>query len=402
MIEIEELYKIYGSNPDKGLNLLQEGLHKEEIHEKTSQVVGVDDVSFKLEPREIFVVMGLSGSGKSTLLRCVNRLVEPTSGKIYVDMGDGRPTEITGLEKDELRRVRREKMSMVFQHFALLPYRTVIENTALGLKIQGQPENKRRRKAKEVLELVGLDQWADAKPPELSGGMRQRVGLARALATDAPVLLMDEPFSALDPLIRFNMQDELLRLQEELKRTVLFVTHDLGEALRVGRRIGIMNEGKIVQTDTPEQIVINPQTEYVSKFVENADPTDVVTAGKLVKVRSGQKQGNEGVHSFQFSDSRELICYLDEAGEPDGCKVDGNTKPITSVKTAGAELPSSPENEGADKIFAIDTQTTLREAIKVKRTSPFPLIILTEQGEFAGIIRDQDIFDGILKKNSET
>lgn len=399
MIEIEDLYKIYGSRPGVALELLRDGASKEEIHEKTSQVVGVDDVSFKLEPKEIFVVMGLSGSGKSTLLRCVNRLINPTSGKIFIDVGEGGPTEITGLGKKELRRVRREKMSMVFQHFALLPYRTVLENTGLGLKIKGQPEKQRKQEAKAVLDLVGLGKWADSKPPELSGGMRQRVGLARALATDAPVLLMDEPFSALDPLIRFNMQDELLRLQEELKRTILFVTHDLGEALRVGKRIAIMNEGKIVQTDTPEQIVINPQTEYVSKFVENADPTDVVTAEKLVKVNSSKVENQGLTHIYEFGDRRKMKCYLAEDEKMRKCLIDDAEMPINQVMD-DKDLPGRySDGVRLNEVFAIGKSTTLREAIRVKKISPFPLIVLSENETFAGIIRDEDIFNGILKEN---
>lgn len=399
MIEIEDLYKIYGSRPRVALELLRDGMTKEEIHEKTSQVVGVDDVSFKLEPKEIFVVMGLSGSGKSTLLRCVNRLINPTSGKIFIDVGEGAPIEITGLDKKELRRVRQEKMSMVFQHFALLPYRTVLENTALGLKIKGQPEKQRKQKAKEVLDLVGLGKWADSKPPELSGGMRQRVGLARALATDAPVLLMDEPFSALDPLIRFNMQDELLRLQKELKRTILFVTHDLGEALRVGKRIAIMNEGKIVQSDTPEQIVINPRTEYVSKFVENADPTDVVTAEKLVKVNSSKVKDQGLTHIYEFGDRRKMKCYLAEDEKMRKCLIDDAEMTINQVME-GEDLPGRySDGVRLNEVFAIGKSTTLREAIRVKKISPFPLIVLSENETFAGIIRDEDIFNGILKEN---
>lgn len=388
MIGVQNLYKIYGSSPSRALQMLDNGASKEDIRKETDQVVGVNDANFTLEPKEMFVVMGLSGSGKSTLLRCVNRLINPTKGKIFLDLGDGESTEVTSLNQDELLEVRREKISMVFQHFALLPYRTVLENAAFGLKIRNQSESERRRKAREVLEIVGLDKWCDSKPSELSGGMRQRVGLARALATDSPILLMDEPFSALDPLIRFNMQDELLRIQNEFRKTILFITHDLGEALRIGNRIAVMNNGEIIQIDTPEKIVTSPQTDYVSRFVKNADPTEVITAKELIKSKVSQFESSE-VFEEEFADGRTIKVFLTEEKKVWRCEVDG------------MEVPWKPPfgEEELNVIYTVTKTTTLKEVINEKKNSPFPLVVVSEDGTFSGIIKEEDIFKGILKEN---
>jgi glycine betaine/proline transport system ATP-binding protein len=281
LIRVEGVTKIFGPDPRSVLPLLEAGQGKSEIQAETGHVVGVYNVSFALEPGEVFVIMGLSGSGKSTLIRCINRLFEPTAGHIYFQHPDEGELDITRLSPDRLRELRRYHMSMVFQHFALFPHRTVLENAAYGLEVQGHPKAERQRRGREVLEMVGLADWGDAYPAELSGGMQQRVGLARGLATDARVLLMDEPFSALDPLIKVNMQQELKKIQQQLGRTILFITHDLDEAMRIGDHIAIMEEGEIVQLGTPEEILVNPRTEYVARFVEHADPTGVITAGTI-------------------------------------------------------------------------------------------------------------------------
>lgn len=274
-IRIENVVKIYGRSPrQQPLKMLRNGESKDDIFRRTKHVVGLNDVSFSIKRGEIFVVMGLSGSGKSTLIRCVNRLIEPTDGQIFV--GD---TEITNLNVPELRKLRRSSMAMVFQHFALFPHKTVGYNTAYGLYIRGDgDESSRRKRALEALKMVGLSEWIDHYPHNLSGGMQQRVGLARALATDADILLMDEAFSALDPLIRREMQDELLNLQETLQKTILFITHDLGEALRVGDRIAIMREGQVVQIGTPQEIVTEPADDYVAEFIADVDSGRVLTA----------------------------------------------------------------------------------------------------------------------------
>ncbi|NAP01465.1 betaine/proline/choline family ABC transporter ATP-binding protein, partial [Halomonas sp. MG34] len=253
VIEAKQLSKVFGKNPKQALKLLDKGASKEQILKETGNTVGVNRASFSVEAGEIFVIMGLSGSGKSTLVRLVNRLIEPTEGSLYID-GEN----LAGMDKKSLRRVRREKLSMVFQKFALFPFRTILENAEYGLEIQDVPKEERQKKATEALEMVGLGGYMHQKPNQLSGGMQQRVGLARALANDPEVLLMDEAFSALDPLIRKEMQDELLDLQTTMKKTILFITHDLDEALRLGDRIALMKDGSIVQIGTPEEILVNP------------------------------------------------------------------------------------------------------------------------------------------------
>ncbi len=278
IIKVKNLYKIYGKHPDKALKMLEEGHSKEKILSDIGQTVGLNNISFEVEPGEAFVVMGLSGSGKSTLIRCLNRLIDSTSGSIIINGKD-----ITKMHKKELNELRREKISMVFQSFAVFPHKTVLENAAYGLKIMGISQVEREKKAYEALEMVGLKGWEDFLPSNLSGGMQQRVGLARALATEPDILLMDEAFSALDPLIRKEMQTELLELQERMKKTIVFITHDLDEALRIGDRIALMKEGEIVQVGTPEEIMMSPATDYVEKFVEDVDRSRVLTAEMIMK-----------------------------------------------------------------------------------------------------------------------
>lgn len=266
-IRMEGVTKIFGRGDTKrARQLIEQGVSKDEIQEQTGQVVGVSDVSIEIDEGETFVVMGLSGSGKSTLIRCVNRLIEPTVGKVHIDGED-----VTAATKEKLLEIRRRKTGMVFQHFGLLPHRTVLENAAYGLKVSDVPEDERNEKAQEALDLVGLGQWGDYMPENLSGGMQQRVGLARALATDPDILLMDEAFSALDPLIKRQMQNELMQLQERVHKTILFITHDLNEALRIGDRIAIMDQGRIVQVGTPQEILTQPANQYVADFVHDVD-----------------------------------------------------------------------------------------------------------------------------------
>lgn len=277
-IVVENLYKIFGDAPERGLELLDQGLDKEAIQKQTGLTVAVQDAAFEVNDGEIFVVMGLSGSGKSTLVRMLNRLIEPTAGTILVDGRD-----VVNMGRDELVAFRLHTMSMVFQSFALMPHLSVLENAAFGLNLARVSPDRAAERARQALEQVGLAGWEDAYPGQLSGGMQQRVGLARALAIDPDILLMDEAFSALDPLIRTEMQDELLRLQKEHQRTVIFISHDLDEALRVGDRIAIMEGGRIVQVDTPDQILQNPANEYVQAFFRGVDPTSVISVGDIVR-----------------------------------------------------------------------------------------------------------------------
>jgi glycine betaine/proline transport system ATP-binding protein len=276
-IEVNNLYKIFGNKPQKALKKLKSGSTKQEVLEENNNTVGVNDASFEVKEGEIFVIMGLSGSGKSTLLRCINRLIEPTAGSIKVD-----GKEVMDFEKTELRKFREKEFGMVFQNFALLPHRTVLENAMFGLEIQNVEKTERVSRAKEALKAVGLDGWEDQHPEQLSGGMQQRVGLARALAVDPEILLMDEPFSALDPLIKKEMQNKLLDLYEEMERTILFITHDLDEALKLGDRIAIMKEGKIIQIGDHEEILTNATNDYVAEFVEDVNRSRVLTARDIM------------------------------------------------------------------------------------------------------------------------
>lgn len=264
ILRIENLTKIYGSHISEAITLLKAGKTKEEIVKATNSVIGVYNVSLDVSEGEFFVIMGLSGSGKSTLLRCLNRLIEPTAGEIWLD-----DEEILKLDKKSLQQLRQKKISMVFQQFALFPHRTVLENVAYGLEIQKIAKSERLAKAEKNLQLVGLSGWENKYPAQLSGGMQQRVGLARALCNDPEILLMDEPFSALDPLTREEMQDELVYLQKQMKKTIIFITHDLYEALKISDRIAFMLNGEIVQIGTPKEIISEPATEYVHKFVNN-------------------------------------------------------------------------------------------------------------------------------------
>ncbi|OJG44925.1 glycine betaine transport ATP-binding protein OpuAA [Enterococcus hermanniensis] len=276
-VKVEHLTKIFGKKQQQALEMIQENRSKNEIVEKTGATVGVYDASFEVNEGEIFVVMGLSGSGKSTMIRLLNRLIDPTSGEIYIDGED-----IAKMDKEALREVRRHKINMVFQNFGLFPHRTILENTEYGLEVRGVPKAERQAKAEHALENSGLLTFKDQYPNQLSGGMQQRVGLARALANDPEILLMDEAFSALDPLIRREMQDELLDLQSNVQKTIIFITHDLNEALRIGDRIALMKDGQIMQIGTGEEILTHPANQYVRDFVEDVDRSKVLTAQNIM------------------------------------------------------------------------------------------------------------------------
>lgn len=289
IISVEGLTRIFGPDPSKALELRSSGCSKEEIYEETENTLALYNVSFEVMPGEIFVLMGLSGSGKSTLLRCINRLIEPTDGRILIGGKD-----VVSMDQEELRAARRRKLGMIFQSFALLPHRTVLDNVVFGLEVQGVSEEERYQKGKKLLQMVGLGDYGSSMPSHLSGGMKQRVGLARALASNPEILLMDEAFSALDPLIRREMQDELLSLQQRLNRTIIFVTHDLDEALRLGDRIALMREGEIIQIGTPEEILTNPEDAYVERFVAGVDMTKILSAGDVMRSSGPVARCNAG------------------------------------------------------------------------------------------------------------
>lgn len=278
IIEVKQLTKVFGPDPRRAIPLLEQGWSKEKIAKELKLTVGVNKAEFSIEEGEIFVIMGLSGSGKSTLVRLLNRLIEPTSGHVLFKGQD-----VVAMNPEQLRRFRRKNIGMVFQKFGLFPHRTVLQNAEYGLEVQGVDKKTREQRAREALELVGLAGWENHRPDQLSGGMQQRVGLARGLANDPDILLMDEAFSALDPLIRKDMQQELLELQSRVKKTIVFITHDLDEALRIGDRIALMKDGVIVQIGTPEEILIQPANKYVEKFVEDVDLSKVLTAAHVMR-----------------------------------------------------------------------------------------------------------------------
>ena len=327
-IAVKNLYKVFGSNPERGVAMAREGRSKEEILAETGMTVGVQDCSFTVAQGEIFVVMGLSGSGKSTLVRMLNRLITPTSGQVLIDGED-----IVAADAEKLRQVRLEKMAMVFQHFALFPHKTVAENVAFGLKAQGVDKKTRREKALAALDQVGLRPWADSRTDALSGGMQQRVGLARGLAVDPQILLMDEPFSALDPLIRRDMQNELLELQRDLHKTIVFITHDLNEALILGDKIAIMKGGRFVQVGTAEQIVAEPADDYVAAFTQDIDrsrvfsveavmvephPLDLATDTRQTALERMEKTGREAFYAVENGKVAGLVTRGDAATAKDG------------------------------------------------------------------------------------
>ncbi|MCF4098397.1 choline ABC transporter ATP-binding protein [Maritalea mediterranea] len=301
-VKIDNVSIVFGDAPESALPFMDEGLDRSTVQEKTNQVLGVHNCSLEVNEGEILVLMGLSGSGKSTLLRAVNGLNPVVRGAVHVDEGDGL-MNVTEASEADLRRIRRERVAMVFQQFGLLPWRSVAENVGLGLELGGMLKAKRREVVMEQLGLVGLSEWADNKVSELSGGMQQRVGLARAFATEAPILLMDEPFSALDPLIRTKLQDELLELQERLKRTIIFVSHDLDEAFKLGNRIAIMEGGRIVQCDTPNGIANNPVSDYVEEFVAHSNPLTFLRAKDVMtdEDMSGDLQVDENTPVMEFA-----------------------------------------------------------------------------------------------------
>ena len=303
-IVCNNIWKIFGTYPERTLKNLDRSLSRAEVQEQTGHVIGVNDVSFEVNKGETFVVMGLSGSGKSTLVRCISRLIEPTAGEVIIDGED-----IMHYSETQLTEFRRFRMSMVFQHFGLFPHRKVIDNIGFGLEIRGMDKKERQQKSMEVLEKVGLHGWADHYPRELSGGMQQRVGLARAMAVDPEILIFDEPFSALDPLIRREMQDELLNIQAEVHKTMIFITHDFLEAIKMGDHIAIMKDGVVVQIGTPEEIVANPVDDYVREFTEDVPRYKVLSVGKIMREASGETLQN-GADRCKQSDKLDSLIDL--------------------------------------------------------------------------------------------
>ncbi|MBM7556067.1 quaternary amine ABC transporter ATP-binding protein [Halanaerobacter jeridensis] len=355
-IEVEGLSKIFGPNPEKALDLVEEGHAKDEVLEKTGQTVGVNNVDFDVDEQEIFVIMGLSGSGKSTLLRCLNRLIEPTEGTVKVDGVD-----ITDLDSEKLRKFRREEFGMVFQNFGLFPHKTVLENTEFGLEIQGVDEETRKAAAEDALAKVGLDGWEQKHPDELSGGMQQRVGLARALAVDPEVLLMDEPFSALDPLIKREMQDNLLDLYDEMNKTIIFITHDLDEALKLGDRIAIMKDGEIVQVGTHEDILTDAENDYVRDFVKDVNRSRLLNAkDAMIKPRAMVYSEQDGPRAAMHKMRHEEISSIFVVGKHRQYQGIVKMEDVLELVNKGKddlsevvkEVPTASPQEDMDELFS--------------------------------------------------
>ncbi|MBK5221871.1 MAG: glycine betaine/L-proline ABC transporter ATP-binding protein [Acidimicrobiia bacterium] len=376
-IELQHVYKIFGPHPERSVRMLEDGHTRDEVKAETGAVAAVIDASLTIERGEVFVVMGLSGSGKSTLVRTINRLFEPTSGRIVID-----GTDVTGLGAKDLRQIRSGGISMVFQHFALMPHRTVLDNAAWGLEAAKVPVGERRERAQAALESVGLADRSDAYPGQLSGGMQQRVGLARALATDAEILLMDEAFSALDPLIRREMQDQMLDLQEGLGKTIVFITHDLNEAMRIGDRIAVMKDGRIVQVGTAEEILQDPANDYVASFIQDVDRSRVLTAASVME----QPVATLGPHEGPRAAMRIM-----RENQMSGLYVVGTRRRLRGAvsdedATAAARRDGTIEEVLTTDVPTVAPDSPLVDLFAPAAGSPLPLAVVDDEGILLGII----------------
>jgi glycine betaine/proline transport system ATP-binding protein len=387
-ISIENVYKIFGFNPKRAFPLLEKETSKEEILEKTGCTVALNDVSFKIYPKETFVVMGLSGSGKSTLIRCLNRLINPTRGRIVVDGED-----IIQLDAHRLQQMRRYSMSMVFQHFGLLPHRNVANNVEYGLEISGMPKEERREKAMQSIELVGLKGYEKSMTRELSGGMQQRVGLARALANDPEILLMDEAFSALDPLIRTQMKDELLELQAKMHKTIVFITHDLDEALKLGDRILILAQGGVCrQIGTPEEILSNPADDYVRDFVQNVGRTKVLTASTIMrKVPTAHidRDGTRAASRLMEKNGISSLFVVDSDLTLHGLvRIDDTVKRVEENKRDLREILVT-------DLYTTAPDTPISALLATAMQTRYPIAVIDEDGMFRGVVDRASIINEV-------
>ncbi len=377
-IEVKNLIKIFSSQPQKALHLLDKGFDKEQIFAETGLTVGINNVSFTVNEGEVFVVMGLSGSGKSTILRCLNRLIEPSSGSVIIDGVD-----IIKLKTQELRQVRQKKLAMVFQQFALLPHRTVLQNTVFGLEVHGVGKAEREKRALDRLAMVGLAGLEHSYPDELSGGMKQRVGLARALTNDPDILLMDEAFSALDPLIREEMQDELLNLQQKMNKTIVFITHDLNEALKIGDRIAFVRNGSLVQVGTPEEILRDPADDYVAKFTRGVDRSRILTLKDVMKRPHPVVQLRDGPHvALQVMKEHGIssVFVVDRAKH-----LQGLITAEQAIEARKADIKSLQDVELLE--VPVHNETVLvQDIFTVIAESKVPLAVIDEEKRLIGII----------------
>lgn len=386
-IKVENLTKVFGKNPRAALRRLDKGMSKDQILKETGLTVGVNNVSFEVNKGEMFVIMGLSGSGKSTLIRCLNLLNKPTRGQIIIDGED-----IVKYDKEKLRKFRQNKISMVFQHFGLFSHRTVAENVEYGLEVKDIPKEERDKITDEMLKAVGLDGWGDKMPHELSGGMQQRVGLARALANDPDILLMDEPFSALDPLIRKDMQLELIDLQAKLKKTVIFITHDVNEAFKLGDRVAVMKDGDIVQVGSPEEILTHPENGYIEDFIKDIDRTKIVQAknimykpNPLVFMKDGPKvarkvMSDNGISSVFVVDKNRTLQGI--------ITIDNTIEAIRENKTLKDILRTD--------YFVTNKETYIQDLLPNAIDTKYPIAVIDENNKLLGIIVRAAVLSGLL------
>ena len=388
-IVIKNLWKIYGKDPKR---VFQKNLHdksKEEIQNKTGCIVGLRDINLEIKKGEFYILMGLSGSGKSTLIRSLIRLIKSTKGSIEINGAD-----ITKMNSDQLMKFRRKTFGMVFQHYGLLPHMSVLDNAAFGLKIKGITKEERYEKAIEVLETVGLKGWEDYYPTSLSGGMQQRVGLARALANEPEILLMDEPFSGLDPLIRRQMQDELVELQSTLQKTIIFVTHDLHEALKLGDKIAIMRNGEVVQIGTPEDIVTNPANDYVSDFVQDASPAKVLTAGSImteIPVITYAWEGPKTALTLMKSSHKRVGYIVDNKQSFLGVITAKELERLLTLDEKFKNIPLS----SIEKVDSVSPDTIIEELFVIAPKNKYAIPVVDEKNKLLGRITSDSIFDSI-------
>lgn len=392
-IRVEQLWKVFGRRRDDAIELSKEGKKREEIRDATAATVALADVDFKVNEGELFVLMGLSGCGKSTLVRCVNRLHDPTRGKVWI--GD---TEVTALDRRELRRFRRKQIGMVFQHVALMPHRTVLENVAYGLEVQKVPRAERNERAMKQLEAVQLSNWAHESPSSLSGGMKQRVGVARALTIEPEILLMDEPFSALDPLIRTSMQEDLESLRERVKKTILFVSHDLDESLSLGDRIAIMREGRIVALGSPSDIAVEPDDEYVERFVQGVNRAKILKAEDVMRAP---------LLKLKSDDSPKLVIRrMEEHGFESGFVVHRNGK-FAGVVTMDRLLEGVRRgDESIESLVkehqAVAPEAIVEEIVRITLEHRTTVAVVDSDGVLKGIVRQKDLLPAFIDIEAET
>jgi glycine betaine/proline transport system ATP-binding protein len=391
-IEFRGVDIVFGKDKRRALELIDRGKTRDEILAETGAVLGAAGINLAIEKGEICVLMGLSGSGKSTILRAINGLNHVARGAVLVEHA-GRTIDVARCSQAELKLLRTSRIAMVFQQFALLPWRTVRENVGFGLELRGTPPAERNRVVDEKLAMVNLSRWADKYAHELSGGMQQRVGLARALAPDADILLMDEPFSALDPLIRDKLQDELLSLQKTLKKTIVFVSHDLDEALKIGNRIAILEGGRIVQIGTAEDILLNPADDYVAEFVKHMNPLNVLRGTSLMTpaISLGREPG-----AVLLDREGRVKVQVDRDDHPIGVTLDGRTGRLVAVN---GEARTGPAGEADIVVASVDLK--LREAIELRRATGNPVVLVDQLGRLAGLCGDEEIYRGLLRRERQ-